>query len=77
MDENKIDIGRMILMELKRQKRSIAWLAEKIGCHRCHLPRMLKKTSLDSDLLCQISIALGVDFHADYSQKFHRCKNAT
>ncbi|MDR1747225.1 MAG: XRE family transcriptional regulator [Tannerella sp.] len=77
MDKIEIDIGKMIRKELYRQKRSIAWLAEQVGRHRCHLPRMLKKTSLDSDLLCQISIVLGVDYHSIYSQKIKRCKNAT
>jgi hypothetical protein len=67
--EAVIDIGKIVRLELERQQRSVAWLADKIGRHRCHLPRMLKKASIDSDILYRISAALNIDFHNLYSQK--------
>jgi hypothetical protein len=76
-DTEQIDIGKLILTELNLQERSIAWLAAKIGCHRSHLPRMLKKMSIDSEILCLISIELKKDFHAIYSKKIQEeiCRN--
>jgi hypothetical protein len=67
--EAVIDMGKIVRQELERQQRSVAWLADKIGRHRCHLPRMLKKASIDSDVLYRISAALAIDFHNFYSQK--------
>jgi ParB-like chromosome segregation protein Spo0J len=65
----KIDIGKMIRQELDKQERSVNWLAGKIDCHRTTLLRMLKKTSINSEILYKISVALKVDYHALYSLK--------
>jgi hypothetical protein len=72
MQNDEIDIGKMIRQELDRQERSIAWLATKINCHRATLARMLQKHSIDSNILCLISIELNVDYHALYSQKIQK-----
>jgi IS30 family transposase len=69
MQNTEIDIGDMIQQELARQERSIAWLAEKIGCHRTTLARMLQKNSINSEILYKTSLELNVDYHAQYSQK--------
>jgi len=59
----------MIQQELDRQERSISWLANKIGCHRTTLARMLQKKGIDSEILFKISIELKVDFYAQFSNK--------
>ena len=79
MQEALIHIGNLIKQELNEQERSVAWLASKIDYHRTTLMRILQKHSIDSELLCRISIELEVDYHALYSQKVKnkiRCKNA-
>ncbi|MDR0830328.1 MAG: XRE family transcriptional regulator [Prevotellaceae bacterium] len=80
MKHVEIHIGNMIKDKLFEQKRSIAWLAKEVGCHPSHLPRMLKKKSFDSDLLCRISCELNENFLEILSQAVAekiRCKNAT
>lgn len=73
-----LHIGNLIKQHLTNQERSVAWLADKVRCHRTTLARMLQKQSLDSEVLYRISIALGVNFHAIYSRKVEElmCKNA-
>ena len=62
-----IHIGEEIRKELITQKRSVNWLAEEIGYDQSHLCKRLNKQHFSIDLLCSISIALGKDFFATYS----------
>ena len=57
---SKIDICQEIKRHLDAQGQSEKWLAEKMGLTRSTLNRNLKKRSLDSDWLADISDFIGV-----------------
>ena len=59
---SEIDICQEIKRHLDAQGQSEKWLAEQIGLTRSTLNRNLKKRSLDSDWLADISHILGVGF---------------
>ena len=64
-----IHIGQMILQKLHEKQRSIAWLARQINCDDGNLGRQLKNNRhIHSELLLRISMALGEDFFANYSE---------
>ena len=65
-----INIGENIKEELDRQERTISWLARKLNRTRTYVYRMLKKNSIDTSVLAQISQLLGRDFFQDLSQEF-------
>jgi len=60
-------IGQLIKEELKRQERTPAWLARKINCERSNIYYIFTLRSINTDLLRQISLALGKDFFKHYS----------
>lgn len=62
-----IDIGESIKRELERQERPVSWLAQKLGCHRTVVYRLLGRNSIDTALLRQICCILGHDFFEDLS----------
>ena len=62
----KVHIGSLIGDELRRQRRPAAWLAQEICCDRTNVYKILRKGSIDTELLCRISMALGHDFFADF-----------
>jgi predicted nucleotidyltransferase len=62
MNSNEIDIGELIHQKLKEAKRSVAWLAGKTHTDSSTLRRKLKKKSIDTDLLQEISDAYIVIF---------------
>lgn len=66
-----IDIGEKIKEELERQERPVSWLAQKLGCHRTVVYRLLGRNSIDTALLRKISSILGHDFFEDYSTDLH------
>lgn len=61
----KVHIGSLIGSELRRQRRPAAWLAQEICCDRTNVYKILRKGSIDTELLCRISVALGHDFFAE------------
>ena len=67
MDTKEYDFGEAIKQVLNEQERSEAWLARKVHCDPGNFNRILKKRSIDIDLLRRISIALGYNFIKDYS----------
>ena len=62
MNTEEYSIGESIKARLQEQERSEAWLARKVHCDPGNFNRMLKKRSLDIDLLRRISIAMGYNF---------------
>lgn len=64
-----INIGENIKEELARQERTISWLARKLNRTRTYVYRMLKKNSIDTSVLAQISQLLGRDFFQELSQE--------
>ena len=66
----KVHIGSLIGNELKRQRRPVVWLAQELCCDRTNVYKILRKGSIDTELLCRISVALNHDFFADFQ---HAC----
>ena len=72
MDTNKtnsrnIHIGRLIEEQLRRDERSVSWLARQIPCTRNHVYKILRKPSIDCALLLRISKALQFNFFQYYA----------
>ena len=61
------EFGKRVKEKLKEQERSEAWLARKVHCDPANFNRILKKPSIDIDLLRRISIALGYNFCKEYA----------
>lgn len=57
-----INLGQAIKEELELQERSVSWFASKLGCDRQTIYRIFKKYSIDTELLCRISIVLQRNF---------------
>ena len=72
-----IHIGEMIVEKLKKDDRSIAWLARHINYDDGNLSRLLKNNQhIHTEMLLRISIALEEDFFAHYSEIIKKnCKN--
>jgi hypothetical protein len=66
----KVHIGSLISSELRRQRRPAAWLAQEICCDRTNVYKILRKGSIDTELLCRISVALNHDFFIELQ---HAC----
>ena len=64
-----INIGERIKEELDHQERTISWLARKLNRNRAAIYRLLRKNSIDTQLLLQISLLLGLDFFKALSQE--------
>ena len=67
MEIHEYDFGEAIKKVLKEQERSEAWLARKVHRDPGNFNRILKKRSLDIDLLRRISIVLGSKFIKEYA----------
>lgn len=57
-----IDIGALIKEEIERQDRTISWLARKLNRNRAAVYRLLRKNSIDTQTLSEISLLLHRDF---------------
>ena len=62
MKKNNPHIGELIRQKLKEEKRPVAWLAEKIHKDPSNFRKMLKKESMDAELLQRISNILNHEF---------------
>lgn len=62
---NDVHIGNMIKAELKKQGRSVSWLAEQIYCEKSNIYKMFKRKSIDLAQLMQISVVLDHNFLRD------------
>ncbi len=67
MESEVYHIGNAIKAKLKEQERSEAWLARKVHCDPGNFNRILKKPSMDMDLLRRISLSLNFNFCYEYS----------
>ena len=64
-----IHIGSLIEQELRRQDRSVTWLASELHCDRTNVYKVFKKKSMDTRLLVKISIILQHNFFLDYAEE--------
>lgn len=62
-----INIGQEIAKELKRQERTVSWLARKLNCSRSGVYRILDRNSVDTRLLEEISLILRRNFFDEFS----------
>lgn len=63
-----IDIGTLIKEEIERQDRTISWLARKLNRNRAAVYRLLRKNSIDTQTLSEISLLLHRDFFKELSK---------
>ena len=63
------NIGQCIKDELARQERTISWLSTKLNCQRSNIYRMLRKNSIDTQLLQHISLILNHNFFRDLADE--------
>lgn len=71
----QIHIGNLIREELRRQKRTNAWLADLIGVTPRALQKIFNKQSIDTQQLASISKVLNVDFFKCYSDDIFNTPN--
>ncbi len=64
-----IHIGSLIEQELRRQDRSVTWLAGELHCDRTNVYKVFKKKSIDTQLLENISVILRHNFFLDYAEE--------
>lgn len=76
MKVEEYHIGNTIKAVLKEQERSEAWLARKVHCDPGNFNRILKRHSMDLDLLKRISIALKYNFLTEYAKHIEQQINA-
>ena len=67
---SNIHIGNLIREQLRKDQRSVGWLAREIHCCRNHLYKVFRKPSLDTDLLLCISKAMHFNFFQYYTTDF-------
>ena len=70
----QIPIGQIIREELRRQGHTNEWLADRINVHPRTVQKIFCKSTIDTQQLLAISIALEVDFFQLYSSAIHTPK---
>lgn len=61
-----VHIGKEIEAELRRQERSVSWLARKLVCDRSTIYAIFQRQSINTEVLLQISRELNVNFFELY-----------
>ena len=64
---NEPHIGHLIKLELRKQGRTITWLAKQLECSRQNTYKILNRPWIYTDLLLKISIILDYDFFKCFS----------
>ena len=63
----KVNIGQAIREEMDRTGRTVTWLSKQLGTNRMACYRIFNNFSIDTQMLFRISVLLGRDFFALYS----------
>ena len=61
-----IHIGELISGKLEEEGRKACWLAKEISCESSNISKIFQKSSIDANLLMDISIALDTNFFIHY-----------
>ena len=61
-------IGHLIKTELRKQGRTITWLASQLGYSRQNMYKLFERRWIYTDLLLKISDIMGRDFFKFYSE---------
>lgn len=77
MESKPIHVGRMIEDELRRQDKTVAWLARSICHERSSVYKIFSRKSVDVYLLLKISVLLNHDFFLDISSAINSRKVAS
>lgn len=75
LENEPIFIGKIIEEELRRQERTVTWLSRKIHCDRRNIYDIFSRSSIDTDLLYKLSLALNKDFFAYFSVNLQLINN--
>lgn len=75
IENEPIFIGKIIEEELRRQERTVTWLSRNIHCDRRNIYDIFSRTSIDTDLLYKLSVALHKDFFACFSTNLQLLNN--
>lgn len=59
------NIGSIIEEQVRKQGRSISWLAKQLSCHRTNIYDIFKRNNIDILLLRRLSLLLNYDFFKD------------
>ena len=62
-----IHFGKMIRNELKRQRYSVSWFSNEMGCTRGNMYKILSHSDLPTSFIIRSSIKLQHDFFSDAS----------
>lgn len=60
-----VHVGKMVHSELKKQGRTVTWLAEQIYCEKSNIYKLFRRKSIDLEQLMKISEVLGHNFLRD------------
>lgn len=60
-----VHVGKMIQDELRRQGRTVNWLASQIYCEKSNIYKLFHRKSIDLEQLMKISEVLGHNFLRD------------
>ena len=74
MKEKEPHAGKMIKAELKRQGRTITWLAQQFGYTRENMYKTLSRSWLRTEHLLKISVIMDCDFFQYYSDWYKKNK---
>lgn len=72
MSETNIHIGRLIRLELESQERTATWFARKLCCDRSNVYKLFARPTVDTCLLCRISVILNCNFFKLYASEVDR-----
>ena len=62
-----IHVGKLIEQTLHEQGRTVTWFAQQLCCTRPNVYKILRKESIDTNLLWRISCILDHDFFREIS----------
>lgn len=60
-------IGQEIRRKLEERQQTVVWLAGELSCTRTNVYKIFDKSSIDTELLQRISVALDFNFFSLYS----------
>ena len=64
------NIGRIIEEQVRKQGRSVSWLAKQLSCHRTNIYYdIFRRSNIDIVLLHRLSVLLDYDFFKELSDE--------
>lgn len=63
------NIGHIIEEQVRKQGRSVSWLAKQLSCHRTNIYDIFRRSNIDIVLLHRLSVLLDYDFFKELSDE--------